>query len=224
MADIDAIAKEVNTIFGEGTLLRASEAKSLTMDWLKTGIFDLDIKLGGGLPRGRIITYKVGYSTGKSVVAMCNVAQAQSTCRYCGQLFEHIDLQGVYHAYDCRCKKKEPMRCVWLDAENSYDPEWAEQWNVDNSVLYVIRTEYAEQAIDVIDRCIMLRSNPGETVFTPFMGVGSEVYGAVIAGRRGVGVELKTSYYNQAIQNLEAAEGDTTYRANEQVSLFGDDL
>jgi DNA modification methylase len=62
--------------------------------------------------------------------------------------------------------------------------------------------------LDVIDRCLVLRSNPGETVLTPFMGVGSEVYGAVRAGRHGIGVELKPSYYRQAIKNVEAAETD----------------
>lgn len=56
--------------------------------------------------------------------------------------------------------------------------------------------------LDVINRVVVLRSNPGEIVFTPFMGVGSEVYGAVYNGRRGVGAELKESYYNQAIKNL----------------------
>lgn len=62
--------------------------------------------------------------------------------------------------------------------------------------------------LDVIDRVIQMRSNAGETVFTPFMGVGSEVYSAVKMGRRGVGAELKTSYYNQAVKNLEAAASD----------------
>jgi hypothetical protein len=47
--------------------------------------------------------------------------------------------------------------------------------------------------LDVIDRVITLWSNPGEKVLTPFMGVGSEVYGAVINGRRGIGVELKST-------------------------------
>ena len=59
--------------------------------------------------------------------------------------------------------------------------------------------------LDVIDRCVVLFSNPGETVFTPFMGVGSEVYSPVIMGRRGIGVELKPSYYRQAVKNVEAA-------------------
>jgi DNA modification methylase len=65
----------------------------------------------------------------------------------------------------------------------------------------------------------MLRSNEGENVFTPFMGVGSEVYGAVIAGRKGIGVELKTSYYKQAIKNMEMALNDNTYKQVEQERL-----
>lgn len=62
--------------------------------------------------------------------------------------------------------------------------------------------------LDVIDRCVTLWSNPGEIVFTPFMGVGSEVYGAVRMGRRGVGVELKETYYRQAVRNLESIKDD----------------
>lgn len=60
--------------------------------------------------------------------------------------------------------------------------------------------------LDVIDRAVVMWSNPGENVLTPFMGVGSEVYGAVKAGRRGIGVELKPSYYRQSVKNLEFAE------------------
>jgi hypothetical protein len=59
--------------------------------------------------------------------------------------------------------------------------------------------------LDVIERTVVLRSNPGETVLTPFMGVGSEVYGAIINGRRGVGIELKESYYRQAVANVRSA-------------------
>jgi DNA modification methylase len=62
--------------------------------------------------------------------------------------------------------------------------------------------------LDVIDRCLALWSNPGETVLTPFMGVGSEVYAAVRAGRRAIGVELKPSYFRQAVKNVRAAETD----------------
>jgi len=59
--------------------------------------------------------------------------------------------------------------------------------------------------LDVIDRCLVLWSNPGEHVLSPFMGVGSEVYGAVKAGRKGIGMELKPSYYRQAVANVATA-------------------
>jgi DNA modification methylase len=59
--------------------------------------------------------------------------------------------------------------------------------------------------LDVIDRIVELYSNPGEVVLTPFMGVGSEVYSPVSMGRKAIGIELKDSYYKQAILNMEQA-------------------
>jgi DNA modification methylase len=56
--------------------------------------------------------------------------------------------------------------------------------------------------LDVIHRAVTMWTNEGETVLTPFMGVGSEVYGAVNLGRKGVGCELKPSYFTQAVKNL----------------------
>jgi len=73
--------------------------------------------------------------------------------------------------------------------------------------------------LDVIDRAVVMWSNPGEIVLTPFMGVGSEVYGAVEAGRRGIGVELKTAYYQQAVQNLSAARAGKP--EVKQLDMFG---
>lgn len=60
--------------------------------------------------------------------------------------------------------------------------------------------------LDVIDRCVHLWSNPGEVVLTPFMGVGSEVFSPVSQGRKAIGIELKDSYYKQAILNMKEAE------------------
>ncbi len=72
--------------------------------------------------------------------------------------------------------------------------------------------------LDVIDRIVQLWSGPGETVLTPFMGIGSEVYSALLAGRRGIGIELKASYYRQAERNVASAyEGK---RDEAQAELF----
>lgn len=59
--------------------------------------------------------------------------------------------------------------------------------------------------LDVIERCIDLWSNPMDTVLTPFMGIGSEVYSAVEMKRFGIGFELKDTYYAQAVKNVAEA-------------------
>lgn len=60
--------------------------------------------------------------------------------------------------------------------------------------------------LDVIERCVGLWSNPGETVFSPFMGIGSEGYQALKFGRKFFGAELKDSYFRQAVGYLKSAE------------------
>jgi len=72
--------------------------------------------------------------------------------------------------------------------------------------------------LDVIDRCVELWSNPGEVVLTPFMGVGSEVYSPVSMGRKAIGIELKDSYFKQAIRNLETVE--SRFQLDTQKTLF----
>jgi hypothetical protein len=62
--------------------------------------------------------------------------------------------------------------------------------------------------LDVIERACVLWTNPGEVVLTPFMGVGSECYGALINNRRAIGIELKPTYYQQAMRNLAAVRDE----------------
>lgn len=60
--------------------------------------------------------------------------------------------------------------------------------------------------LDLIERCIQLWSNPGETVLSPFAGIGSEGHEAVRLGREFIGCELKPSYWKTAVRNLELSE------------------
>jgi len=75
--------------------------------------------------------------------------------------------------------------------------------------------------LDVIDRIVELYSNPNEVVLTPFMGVGSEVFSPVSMGRKAIGVELKDSYYKQAILNMKEAE-KRFKESDKQAVLFKD--
>jgi hypothetical protein len=69
----------------------------------------------------------------------------------------------------------------------------------------------------VVDRLLTLYTNPGEVVFTPFLGIGTEVVQAVAAGRRGIGFELKASYFRQAVAHVKRAEPAAT---GQNLSLF----
>ena len=69
--------------------------------------------------------------------------------------------------------------------------------------------------LPVIERLLKMYTNEGDTVFTPFLGIGSEVYQSILMKRKGIGIELKTSYYNCAVENCKAAE-----QKNEELRLF----
>ncbi len=74
--------------------------------------------------------------------------------------------------------------------------------------------------LDVIKRCIELWTAPNDIVFDPFAGIGSVPYQAVIMGRRGLGSELKESYYNQACANLEIAKSEYLAKKKEPSNDF----
>lgn len=98
---------------------------------------------------------------------------------------------------------------IW-DEINS--PVW---WNINqsNTLNRMFSDEESERHIcplqlDVIERCLKLYSNEGDTVFTPFMGVGSEVYQSVLLDRKAIGIELKREYFQQAKKNLMSLDND----------------
>ena len=101
---------------------------------------------------------------------------------------------------------------LWQDYASPVWREYASPvwWNINQSdtLNKMFTDEESERHIcplqlPVIERCIKLYSNEGDTVFTPFMGIGSEVYQAVKMGRKGIGIELKPEYFNQAVLNLQ---------------------
>lgn len=98
---------------------------------------------------------------------------------------------------------------IW-DELNS--PVW---WDINqsNTLNRVFSDEESERHIcplqlDVIDRCLRMYSNEGDVIFTPFMGVGSEVYESVKMNRKAIGIELKREYYLQAVSNMQALDND----------------
>ena len=96
---------------------------------------------------------------------------------------------------------------VW---QNYASPVWMDIRQSDTLQKKSAREDRDERHIcplqlEVIQRCIELWTNPGDIVLDPFAGIGSVPYVAVTMGRRGIGIELKDSYYKQAKNNLEIA-------------------
>lgn len=69
--------------------------------------------------------------------------------------------------------------------------------------------------LPVIERLVELYTNPGDVVFTPFLGIGSEVYQSVKMKRKGIGIELKESYFNAAVENMKTLDME-----NLQMNIF----
>ena len=101
--------------------------------------------------------------------------------------------------------------CVWHDINPSNTLQKMSARDEDDE------RHIAPLQLEVIERALIMWTNPGDIVFTPFMGIGSEVYQAVKMGRKGIGIELKKSYYDQAIKNLANAEREKQIK---QETLF----
>ena len=142
-----AAMKEVTKQFGEGAVILAAEGEALDIPRIRTGIFSIDYVSGGGIPRGKILILDGEASGGKSSTAMQIVVAFQSHCRVCGDPIYETSDAGKYK---CSCKKApEPMRVLWYDAEGIWANTWADEHGVDLELIHVIRTEAAEDGIDV---------------------------------------------------------------------------
>ena len=97
---------------------------------------------------------------------------------------------------------------VWMDINQSKTLNRA--FYDEDSERHIAPTQ-----LEALERCIELYSNEGEVIFTPFLGIGSEVYQAVKMGRKGIGIELKEVYFDQAVKNIKNLEEEMG-----QLSLF----
>lgn len=125
------------------------------------------------------------------------------------------DLLPDYERLGEAAQRRDPRYLEALDIWQRWaDPVWMDTSETDVLNARVARDEEAEKhlcpmPLDLIDRSIRLWSNRGDVVFSPFMGIGSEGWGALRAGRRFIGVELKDSYFRTAVKNLQVAEAET---------------
>lgn len=108
---------------------------------------------------------------------------------------------------------KHPVRCnIDVDTWQQYaspiwnDINYSNTLNGNNARGENDEKHICPLQLETIERSVILWTNPGDTVLTPFMGIGSEVYESIRLGRKGIGFELKDSYFNEAVKNIKAIE------------------
>lgn len=121
------VMDKINKDFGEGTVMFFGDKPNKEYDVISTGSLQLDMALGiGGLPRGRMVEIFGMESSGKTTVALHIIANAQ----------------------------KRGLKCFLVDAENSFDPEYADNLGVKVDELGYCQPSYGEQGLEVADRQI----------------------------------------------------------------------
>lgn len=121
---LEETVKEIQEKFGEGSIMRLSEAKKVAVDVIPTGSLSLDIALGvGGIPRGRVIEVFGPESSGKTTLALHIAAEAQ----------------------------KKGGLVAFVDAEHALDPEYAKKIGVKVNDLLISQPDSGEQALEIVD-------------------------------------------------------------------------
>ena len=127
LASLDKTLKELTKRFGEGAIMRLSEAQHLQVDVIPTGSLSLDIALGvGGIPRGRVTEVYGPESSGKTTLCLHIVAEAQK-------------LGGI---------------CAFVDMEHALDLTYAAKIGVDTENLYISQPDTGEQALEIAEALV----------------------------------------------------------------------
>jgi len=184
------------------TMTKSLSHKCLTIDSTKTSIANADQLLIFRAKGQNAVP--VSHPRGMLSYAGSDVMPSENA-KYAG--WEGSQLENKFSHWIWR----QYASSVWMDIR------------IDNVLPYRDAKETDEEKhchplqLDVIERAIALYSDIDETVVTPFMGVGSEVYQAVKMGRKAIGVELKESYYRQSVENIKLADYD---EPKNQMALF----
>ncbi|MEO1522997.1 MAG: recombinase RecA, partial [Cyanobacteria bacterium J06633_2] len=126
---LDMVLGQIDRNFGKGTIMRLGDANRMRVETIPTGALTLDLALGGGLPKGRIIEIYGPESSGKTTVALHALAEVQ----------------------------KRGGIAAFVDAEHALDPFYAERLGVDVDNLLVSQPDTGEAALEIVDQ--LVRSN-----------------------------------------------------------------
>lgn len=146
-AMLQKLIDQANKKYGDGTIIRGGEYPVLQR--MSTGVFALDVEIGGGVPKGRIVIFTGNESTGKTSIAKLTIAQFQRTCRNCMK-----PLVADQETNTFCCDDPVPHRAFFVDIEGTFDPVWFEALGGDKEALYLCQPQFSEQAVDIVEAVI----------------------------------------------------------------------
>ncbi|MFC1599918.1 recombinase RecA [Patescibacteria group bacterium] len=126
---IDLALTQIEKSYGKGSIMKLGDAKKVQIETIPTGSLSLDLALGGGIPKGRIVEIYGPESSGKTTLSLHIVAESQK-------------LGG---------------QAAFIDAEHAMDPQYAEKIGVDTTNLLVSQPDSGEQALEIVET--LVRSN-----------------------------------------------------------------
>ena len=169
---LEETIKEIQTRFGEGSIMKLGQAKKINVDTIPTGSISLDIALGvGGVPKGRIIEIYGAESSGKTTLAQHIVANAQ----------------------------KAGGKAAFVDAEHALDPEYAKKIGVNIDDLLISQPDTGEQALEIVET--LVRSGALDVIIVDSVAAltpKAEIEGEMGASHMG----LQARLMSQALRKL----------------------
>jgi len=177
--NLNEIIKELIKKYGEGTVLKFSDKKIINIETIPTGSISLDYALGiGGIPRGRIIEIFGPESSGKTTLALSIIAQAQ----------------------------KKRLKCAFIDAEHSLDPDYAKSIGVDLDQIIISQPNSGEQALDIVE-CFVRSGELGLIVIDSVAALTPQAEIDGIMGQQHIGLQARLM--SQALRKLTAITSKT---------------
>lgn len=156
---LDQTLNAIKKKYGANAVMKASDKPEYAR--IPTGIVNLDVAIGGGIPMGAMSIISGMESSGKSTVSACTIASAQKRCRECFTEIKitNIDpetgeIDGDELEYSCDCGENEAMRVAYIDAEGTLDKGWTQRFGVNLEAMEYVVPEYAEQAIDITEALV----------------------------------------------------------------------
>ena len=140
---IEAWVKRANKKYGDGVAATANARTDLSVDRIPSGSLELDLALGGGWPRSRISLVYGPKSSGKTTLMIMAAAETQDHCTNC-----HL------RKVQCRCSDFVGGTAMVMDLEGTFDLDWAMKNGFDGRRHKIVRPEYGESAIDMVDTAI----------------------------------------------------------------------